>query len=143
MKIALTGASGLIGSALISFLGRRGYDVWQLVRSKELAYDGAIYWNPYLGEIDTHALEGFDAFIHLAGENVGTGRWSEHKKAEIRDSRVEGTRLLVEVMSRLKSPPRVFLCASTANIYGDRGNELLAESSAVGDGFLADVFREV
>jgi uncharacterized protein len=122
MKILVTGSSGLVGSALVSFLEKRGEQVSKLVRGKT-------------------ELEGFDAVVHLAGENI-MGRWTETKKNRIRESRVKGTQLLSQALIQLKKPPSVFVCASAIGYYGNRGEEILTEQSAKGEGFLADVCGE-
>ena len=97
---------------------------------------------PRRGRSDAAGLEGFDAVIHLAGENVGSGRWTAARKAAIRDSRVNGTRLLCETLARLARPPKTLVCASAVGYYGDRGEETLTEESPPGTGFLAEVCRE-
>jgi len=140
MKIAIAGASGLVGKALTPLLEAEGHDVVRLVRSSPRA--GEIEWHPNQDSIETGKLEGFDAIINLAGENVAEGRWTDDKKKKIHDSRVHGTHLLSEAISKLMSKPRVFLCASATGIYGDRGDETLDEQSESGGGFLAGVCRE-
>jgi uncharacterized protein len=139
MKILVTGASGLIGSALVPSLTAAGHTVTRLVRSKPRP--GEIRWDPLGGDIDKAGLEGQEAVIHLAGESIA-GRWTAKKKEEIRESRVKGTKLLAESLSRLANPPKVLLCASAIGYYGDRGQELLKEESPAGSGFLAKVCRE-
>jgi len=139
MKILISGSTGLVGSALVPYLTQHGHTVKRLVRSAPKATD--ILWNPANRSIDTSRLEGFDAVIHLAGESIAAGRWSTEKKQRIRDSRVQGTQLLVEELSRLNQPPKTFLCASAIGYYGNRGNETLWEDSTPGTGFLADVCR--
>lgn len=138
MKILISGASGLIGSALTPFLTTGGHAVSRLVRSQSQAGTNGILWDPASGKIDVNALEGFDALIHLAGENIAAARWSDSQKAKIRDSRIQGTRLIAETISKLTNPPKVFLQASAIGFYGDRGEELLDEKSARGKGFLAE-----
>lgn len=138
MKILITGASGFIGSNLSPFLGTQGHQVYTLVRRPAKA-DNEIYWNPDTGEIDAEKLEGLDAVIHLAGENIAEGRWTPAKKDRIRRSRVEPTTLLVNTLSQLKHPPKTFIGASATGYYGDRGEELLNEGSAAGSGFLPEV----
>jgi uncharacterized protein (TIGR01777 family) len=139
MKILVTGASGLIGSALVPSLTGAGHTVTRLVRSKPRP--GEIRWDPLGGDIDKASLEGQEAVIHLAGESIA-GRWTAEKKKKIRESRLKGTKLLAESLSQLASPPKVLLCASAIGYYGDRGDELLREESPAGSGFLAKVCRE-
>ncbi len=141
MKILVSGSSGLVGSALVPVLIARGHDVVRLVRSAEQAQEGAILWDPAGGVLDQSALEGVEAAVHLAGENIAKGRWTEELKARIRDSRLKGTRLLAETLSRLSPPPAVFVSGSAIGYYGDRGDELLLEESPAGAGFLADLCK--
>lgn len=141
MKVAVTGSHGLIGSALIESLKGDGHEVVGLVRSRPEPRSAGVYWDPTGGVIDADSLEGIDAVVHLAGEWLGE-RWTEKKKAKIRDSRVKGTTLLAEALARLSDPPRVFLSASAVGYYGDRGDEPLTESSGPGTGFLAEVVNE-
>lgn len=141
MRIAVSGSTGLIGVALVERLRREGHTVARLVRSARGAQPGDIRWDPDAGTIDAAALEGMDAVVHLAGENVGT-RWTAEKKRRIRDSRVNGTRLIAETVFRLARRPRVLVQASATGIYGDRGDEVLTEDSPPGTGFLADVGRD-
>ena len=98
-------------------------------------------WNPAAGVLKAEEIEGCDAVIHLAGENVGSSRWTARKKTAIRESRVNGTKLLADTLAGLNSPPKVFVSASAIGFYGDRGDERLSEESAPGEGFLADVCR--
>jgi uncharacterized protein (TIGR01777 family) len=141
MRVAVSGSTGLIGGALVERLRREGHTVARLVRSAKGAAAGDIPWDPDAGTLDGAALEGMDAVVHLAGENVGT-RWTEEKKRRIRDSRIKGTRLISDTISRLARPPRVLVQASATGIYGDRGDEALDETSAPGTGFLAEVVRD-
>jgi uncharacterized protein (TIGR01777 family) len=99
-------------------------------------------WDPESGRIDNHQLEGFAAVIHLAGENIASGRWTKARKERIRDSRVRGSRVLAEALAKLVRPPQHLLCASAIGYYGDRGEELLTENSQPGTGFLAEVCRD-
>jgi len=101
-----------------------------------------VRWNPAQGEVDAAGLEGFDAVLHLAGENVGSGRWTAARKTAIRDSRVNGTRLLCDALAGLARPPKTLVCASAIGYYGDRGGKSLTEESSPGPGFLAGVSRE-
>jgi hypothetical protein len=140
LTVAVSGASGLVGSALAPFLTTGGHRVRRLVRGRPEA--GDIAWAPGQGEMDVVALEGVDAVVHLAGAPIAEGRWTEERKALIRRSRVEGTRVLCESLARLARPPQVLVSASAMGFYGHRGDEVLTESSASGEGFLADVTRE-
>jgi uncharacterized protein len=139
LTVAVSGASGLVGGALAPFLTTGGHRVRRLVRAAPGA--GDIAWAPGRGPTDVAALEGLDAVVHLAGEPIA-GRWTSERKARIRQSRVEGTRVLCESLARLSRPPRVLVCASAIGFYGERGDEVLTEASAPGQGFLADVARE-
>jgi uncharacterized protein len=140
MNILVTGASGLIGSALVSFLTSTGYGVTRLVRSQAPPGERAARWDPQAGTIDTGAFEGVDAVVHLAGENIAA-RWTAEKKAKIRDSRVNGTRVLSQALAGLAAPPKVLVSASALGYYGDRGDAMLTEDSPPGTGFLAEVCR--
>jgi uncharacterized protein (TIGR01777 family) len=138
----VTGASGLIGTALVRGLRTRGYRVSALVR--RAPGPGEISWDPDGGRLDPRDLEGIDAIVHLAGENVGA-RWTAARKQRIRNSRVRGTRLLSEAMTRTSKRPAVLVSASAVGIYGNRGDEILDEESPVGDAgydFLAAVGQE-
>ena len=147
MKIIVTGASGLIGSALVPTLVADGHQVTRLVRdtggtTPPPANVRDVLWNPACGELDAASVAGHDAAIHLAGENVADARWTKEKKQRIRDSRVQGTSLLAATLARLDPAPRALLCASAIGYYGDRGNEQLTEASAPGTDFLAGVCQE-
>ncbi|MFQ5649509.1 MAG: TIGR01777 family oxidoreductase [bacterium] len=141
MKLLITGASGLIGSALEPFLRKAGHDVNRLVRHKESASCCDFYWDPYADELDRAALEGIEGVIHLSGENIAA-RWTESKKQKILDSRVKPTRFLSKIVSDLETPPKVLISASAIGYYGDRGDEVLTEKSKFGSGFLSDVVRQ-
>ena len=130
MKIAVTGSTGLVGSALVPFLTTAGHAVSRMVRTR--AADDDIVWDPSAEQIDAGRLEEFDAVVHLAGENIAARRWNAEQKARIRDSRVQGTRLLSETLARLRQPPRVLVSASAIGFYGDRGDEELTEASTAG-----------
>lgn len=140
MKIAIAGASGLVGSALIPALTANDVAITRLVRHPPKA--GEIEWHPNQDQVHTKGLEGFDVIINLAGENLASGRWTDDLKRKIRDSRVSGTHLLSEALAKLTSRPSVFVCASATGIYGDRDDEVLDEQSESGGGFLAGVCRE-
>ena len=141
MRIAVSGAGGFIGQALGRELQVSGNEVLRMARTSGDAPPRHLKWNPASGAIDRKQMEQIDAVIHLAGENIA-GRWTEKKKAAIRDSRVLGTRMLVEALAGLPHPPKLFLCASAIGYYGDRGDELLNETSPAGSGFLAEVCSE-
>jgi len=143
MKIIVTGSTGLIGSALVASLSARGDEVTRLVR-RPTGAEGAreVLWNPERGELDTASLEGHEAAVHLAGEPVAEGRWTDEKKRRIRESRTKGTTLLAATLARLAAPPRVLLLASAIGYYGNRGAEILTETSANGEDFLAGVCRD-
>lgn len=140
MQVVITGSRGLVGSALVPFLTTGGHRVTRLVRERPAA--GEALWAPEQGRVDKAALEGADAVVHLAGESIAQGRWTAAKKARIRRSRVAGTRVLAEALSRLERKPAVLVCASAVGFYGDRGEELLDEQSQPGQGFLSDVCCE-
>jgi len=140
MHVAITGSKGLVGAALVPFLTTGGPRVTRLVRSSPDAFD--LLWDPTQGVRDLPRLEGVDAVVHLAGENIAAGRWTPRRKEEIRRSRVEGTRALCESLANLNRPPRVLVGASAIGFYGDRGDEVLSEASRPGSGFLAEVCQE-
>ncbi len=140
MVVCITGASGLVGSELTARLKQAGHEVLAVSRSRDKA--GVVHWDPARGELDADTLRGVDAVVHLAGENIASGRWTEARKARIRSSRVQGTRLIAETIARMSEPPATLISASAIGYYGDRGNEVCTESSPPGEGFLADVCRE-
>jgi uncharacterized protein (TIGR01777 family) len=140
MEVLVTGASGLIGSGLVPALEAHGHRVRRLTRRAPSRPD-EYRWDPGAGRIDAAALDAVDAAVHLAGESVA-GRWTTKKKDAIRRSRVGGTRTLSEALAGLDRKPEVLISASAIGYYGDRGDELLTEESARGDGFLADVVAE-
>ncbi len=141
MKILVSGASGLVGSHLVPHLKNKGHDLHRLGR-KAAAGAGEVPWNPAAGDLAAGSLEDFDAVVHLAGESIAGGRWTEAKKRRIRDSRVQGTGLLARKLAGLQARPIVCVCASAIGYYGDRKDEALAEDSGPGEGFLAEVCRE-
>ena len=137
-RVLVSGASGLIGGALLPALSAEGYEIVQLTRKS--SGSGTIQWNP-AQPLSPKAVSGFDAVIHLAGESI-VGRWTEAKKQRIRDSRVAGTRNLTEALAKAPQRPRVLVCASAVGYYGSRGNEILREESSSGKDFLSAVCRE-
>jgi uncharacterized protein (TIGR01777 family) len=139
MDFAVTGASGLIGSALVERLRRRGHAIRRLVRSRDGMKPGDVFWDPSSGEVDLEALNGVDGVVNLAGAAIGKHRWTESYRRTILESRVQSTRTIVHAMGRLQPTPLVLVSASAIGWYGDRGSELLTENSAPGSGFLADV----
>lgn len=140
MKVLVTGATGLVGRALVPFLTGGGHEVARLGRSAPGA--GDIRWDPDVGALDAEALEGFDGVVHLAGENIASGRWHATRKRRIKESRVGGTLLLARTLAGLDRPPRVLVSASAVGFYGDRGDEDLTEESPAGSGFLPELCRE-
>ena len=142
MNVLISGSSGLIGSALASFLAAGGHSVGRLVRRAGPSGGAEVFWDPQAGLLDPARLEGFDGVVHLAGDSIAEGRWTEQKKRRLLDSRVKGTRLLSEALSRTQRPPRVMVCASAIGYYGNRGAELLREDSPPGSLFLSRLCRE-
>ena len=137
--IAISGKSGLVGSALAESFARSDDRVVNVTRDAESPSLDDIIWSPNSVIADPELLEGMDAFVHLAGENIATGRWNEAKKSRIRNSRVEGTHVVASTLARLDRKPSVLVSASAIGFYGDRGSEILDESAEAGSGFLADV----
>ncbi len=142
MKILVTGSHGLVGSYLVPALTTAGHTVLRLLRSQVTSENNEISWDPLAGSIEQNKLENLDAIVHLAGENIATGRWTAKKKALIHDSRVQGTRFLSKILASLDRKPKVFISASAVGFYGNRGNEVLNEESPSGSGFLAETCRE-
>jgi uncharacterized protein (TIGR01777 family) len=141
MRVVVSGASGLVGSELVSFLTTGGHSVARLVRGEPKGPD-EVRWDPYKDPLDGSRLEDFDAAVHLSGENIAGGRWTAAKKERIRSSRIKTTTVLCEALSRLQNPPKVLVCASATGYYGDRGDEMLDESSPPGKGFVAELCRD-
>src|SRR5262245_14971964 len=133
MKIAVTGSTGLIGSALVLGLRKAGHEVVGLRRPTD--------WDPEKGTVSASAFAGVDAIVNLAGENIAAGRWTNARKEKIRESRVKGTKLIAETISRMERRPQVLVSGSAIGYYGDRGDEVLREESAPGTGFLSEVCR--
>ena len=141
MRVTVTGASGLIGGALLPALLARGHVVTRLVRGVSRSR-GEVIWDPTHGRLDPAVLADSDALIHLSGESLSAGRWTRRRKRAIRESRVASTRLLAETLAMAPRVPSVWVVASAVGFYGSRGEETVNEASAPGRGFLADVVRE-
>ncbi|MBD3872331.1 MAG: TIGR01777 family protein [Acidobacteria bacterium] len=142
MKIILSGAGGLIGSTLMPSLEAEGHQVVRLVRPPQEAGPSEEIWDPPSGRLDPAVVDGADAVINLNGRNISDGRWSAAVKNELRTSRLEATRTIVEAIARAETPPRALLNASAVGVYGDRDDEILDEGSSQGDGFLAELSRD-
>ena len=140
MRIAVTGSSGLIGSALVPHLRAAGHEVQRVVRRASSAPD-EITWDPAKGTIDLATLNGVDGVVHLAGAGVGDHRWSDDYKREILNSRVDSTNTIVRAMQQVEHHPRVLVSASAIGWYGDTGDRIVDETAPAGTGFLADVVR--
>jgi uncharacterized protein len=142
MRVLMTGASGLVGTALAAELRAAGATANRFVRPGVAAAAGEVAWNPETGEMNLAAAEGADAVVNLAGASIGGGRWTAKRKALLRSSRVDLTERLVAGLGRLKKPPAIFVSASAIGYYGDRGEESLTEASASGQDFLAAITRD-
>ncbi|MEW2222383.1 TIGR01777 family oxidoreductase [Streptomyces sp. NPDC006990] len=141
MRIAVTGSSGLIGSALTRSLRAEGHDVLRLVRRPAAAAD-EVRWDPRAGRVDTAGLAGCEAVVHLAGAGIGDHRWTDSYKRELRDSRVQGTRTVAEALAGLDTPPRTLIVGSAIGYYGDTGDRAVDESAPPGEGFLAELCQD-
>jgi uncharacterized protein (TIGR01777 family) len=142
MKILVSGSHGLVGKALVASLKEEGHEAIRLVRRERQRNSAEVEWDPKHGSVDTEQLEGLAAVVHLAGESIAEGRWTDEKKGRIRDTRVKGTELLCNALARLNKPPATLLSASAIGYYGNRGDEVLNETSPPGDDFLSDVCVE-
>lgn len=148
MKILVSGSHGLIGRQVCPSLSTSGHDVKRLVRKGHADNNGAgggtgvVSWDPASGAIDESSLDGLGAVVHLAGENIASGRWTPEKKEELRKSRVEATWRLCEALAKLKHPPKVLVCASAIGYYGDSGAAPVDEHGHMGDNFLAHLAKD-
>jgi uncharacterized protein (TIGR01777 family) len=140
-RILISGASGLVGQALTAFLTTGGHRVFSLTR-RQPSSPSEILWDPEKKFEDVHNLEGFDAVIHLAGENISGSRWTNEVKKRLYSSRIDSTKNLVEALSRTQTRPKTFICASAVGFYGDRADEILTEDSAPGENFLATICKD-
>jgi len=139
MDVAITGSTGLIGTALTRRLTDDGHTVIRLVRRPVHPGESAVSWDPDAGTIDAASLEGVDAVVHLAGAGIGDKRWTDARKREILESRTRGTALIASTLASLERRPTVLLSGSAIGFYGERGDEVLTEQSAPGDDFLASI----
>jgi uncharacterized protein len=142
MRILMSGGAGFVGGALTQLLRSQGYTVSHLVRPGGAAQPSDVRWDPSRATLDLAAMEGAEAVVHLSGASIADGRWTPRRKAVLRSSRVDTTRVLVDAMLHLRQKPRAFVCASAVGYYGDRGDELLTESSTYGTDFLALLARD-
>jgi uncharacterized protein (TIGR01777 family) len=142
MKIVVSGASGLVGSALVPLLEAAGHEVVRLVRTSTRNAPGEAVWDPAAGSLDPLIIDGTDAVINLNGRSIAEGRWNSVVKKELRSSRLESTRTLADAIGSAENPPGLLINASAVGYYGDRGDEILDESSAIGAGFLAELSRD-
>ena len=142
MRILMSGGSGFVGTALSKFLRASGHTVSHLVRPGARMEATDVHWDPRLATIDAACVEGNEVVVHLSGASIAERRWTPDRKAELRSSRVDTTRVLVDALLNLRERPRVFVCASAIGYYGDRGDEILTESSSGGTDFLALLARD-
>jgi uncharacterized protein (TIGR01777 family) len=142
MKVLISGGSGLVGTALTQALRAEGHTVAHLVRPGGDASPGDVRWDPASSFVNLDAMTGTDAVVNLNGASIGGGRWSPPRKKLLRSSRIDSTRVLEDALSRMKQKPRVFVSASAVGYYGDRGDEILTESSSSGSDFLSALARD-
>jgi len=142
MKIVVSGASGLIGSALVPTLEAAGHEVVRLVRTSTRMAPGEAVWDPAAGTLDPAVIDGADTVINLNGRSIAKERWNAAVKEELRSSRLDSTRTLVQAIGNSENPPRLLINASAVGYYGDRGDEALDESSVIGAGFLAELSHD-
>jgi len=140
-RIAVTGATGFVGSALVPYLTAAGHRVMRVTRGAVAAGSGDVHWDPARGTLDARALDGVDAVIHLAGESIAE-RWTAERRRRILESRVEGTALMARTLATLVHPPRVLVSASAVGFYGNTGPTEVDEGASAGTGFLASVVQE-
>jgi uncharacterized protein len=142
MKILISGATGLVGTALTKAFRAEGHTVGHFVRPGAVASSDDVAWDPVTANVNLAAMEAADVVIHLSGASIGNGRWTAARKAILRSSRIDSTRLMVDAMARLRRKPRAFLCASAIGFYGSRGDEILTEESERGIGYLPLLARD-
>jgi len=142
MKLIISGASGLVGVALANAFRAEGHTVLHLVRSDAVSSPDAIRWDPPSAQVDVSAMEGADVVVHLSGANISKGRWTPARRALLRSSRVDSTRVLVDSLAQLRRKPRAFLSASAVGYYGNRGDEILTETDEPGSDFLSLLARD-
>ena len=142
MKILISGASGLVGQALAKSLLADGHTIARLVRPETAASEMDVRWDPMAASVDVPAMEGIDAVVNLNGASIGDGRWTPERKAILRSSRIDSTRVLVDALAHMQKKPRVLVSASANGYYGDRGDEILNDSSEGGTDFLALLARD-
>lgn len=142
MKIIVSGSSGLVGTALVPYLTDQGHDVVRLVRAPRQPSQGEATWDPANGELDPSILDGAEVVVNLNGRSIGQGRWNAGVKNELRSSRIDATTTIAAAIARCEKPPSLLINASAVGYYGDRGDEVLDESSPPGTGFLADLSRD-
>lgn len=139
MRILISGASGLVGSALASSLASDGHEVLRLVRTKTQESEGEVFWDISAGILDSSQFSRIDVVVHLSGENIAAGRWSKKQKDRILRSRVDSTRLIAETLATCAQRPKVLVVASAVGFYGNTGDATVDENASLGTGFLASV----
>jgi uncharacterized protein (TIGR01777 family) len=142
MRIIISGASGLVGTALTRVLRADAHTVLHLVRARKEISPTEIRWDPLSAQVDVPAMEGADAVVHLSGASISEGRWTAARKEVLRSSRIDSTRILVDSLARLRQKPAVFVSASAVGYYGNRGDEILTESAGPGNDFLSLLARD-
>jgi uncharacterized protein (TIGR01777 family) len=142
MKIIISGASGFVGTALVSHFENHDHTVVRLVRRQPTDNETEAFWSPSASELDPRVLSGADVVINLNGRSISDGRWTAEVKRELRTSRLQATRTIVDAIKRSDDPPALLINASATGFYGDRGDEELSEGASVGDGFLAELAND-